>query len=200
MASTYALPASAMTHNHGHRGHGHLHSHSHSPGRPYSNTPRASRPDLQSSSLHSHSQSESHAGHEHSVGHNHAPDRGYGYTREYSPSPYLPTPPDSNSLPPISSFEKHTRDSSHSLASMGSFEPPLNAVNIIPHGHGHSHIHPHAAPIEQPRSRFTSFILPFVMRWPLLHTILAEKDSRRIFYFMRYGSGYIKAGESANAV
>jgi zinc transporter 5/7 len=25
-----------------------------------------------------------------------------------------------------------------------------------------------------------------MLRWPLLHTILAEKDSRRIFYFMRY--------------
>lgn len=27
-------------------------------------------------------------------------------------------------------------------------------------------------------------ILPLVYKYPLLHTILAEKDSRRIFYFM----------------
>jgi zinc transporter 5/7 len=37
----------------------------------------------------------------------------------------------------------------------------------------------------QPRSRFTNFILPLVLRWPLLHTVMADKDSRRIFYFMR---------------
>ena len=33
-------------------------------------------------------------------------------------------------------------------------------------------------------SRLTNYILPKVQSWPLLHTILTEKDSRRIFYFM----------------
>lgn len=33
-------------------------------------------------------------------------------------------------------------------------------------------------------SRFSRFILESTHKWPLLHSILAEKDSRRIFYFM----------------
>lgn len=33
-------------------------------------------------------------------------------------------------------------------------------------------------------SRFSRFILESSQKWPLLHSILAEKDSRRIFYFM----------------
>lgn len=35
------------------------------------------------------------------------------------------------------------------------------------------------------RSRFTNFMLPHTAKWPMLHTIMTEKDSRRIFYFMR---------------
>lgn len=35
------------------------------------------------------------------------------------------------------------------------------------------------------RSRFTNMLLPYTAKWPLLHTIVTEKDSRRIFYFMR---------------
>ena len=33
-------------------------------------------------------------------------------------------------------------------------------------------------------SRFSESVIQHVPRWPLLHSILAEKDSRRIFYFM----------------
>lgn len=36
------------------------------------------------------------------------------------------------------------------------------------------------------RSRFTNLLLPYTARWPLLHTVMTERDSRRIFYFMRY--------------
>ena len=35
-------------------------------------------------------------------------------------------------------------------------------------------------------SRISRFILDFSQKWPLLHSILMEKDSRRIFYFMWY--------------
>jgi hypothetical protein len=28
-------------------------------------------------------------------------------------------------------------------------------------------------------------VLPYTESWPLLHSIMKEKDSRRIFYFMR---------------
>lgn len=33
-------------------------------------------------------------------------------------------------------------------------------------------------------SKFSEFVIQHVPHWPLLHSILAEKDSRRIFYFM----------------
>ena len=51
------------------------------------------------------------------------------------------------------------------------YQPPSASKDHVPHG-----------PIE--RSKFTSFVLPLTERWPLIHTILVEKDSRRIFYFM----------------
>lgn len=35
------------------------------------------------------------------------------------------------------------------------------------------------------RSTFTNMLLPYTAKWPLLHSVMTEKDSRRIFYFMR---------------
>ncbi len=45
------------------------------------------------------------------------------------------------------------------------------------------HGHDNAADPNLP-SRFSRFILDWSRKWPLLHSILVEKDSRRIFYFM----------------
>jgi zinc transporter 5/7 len=174
MASSYALPASMMSHDH--HGHAHLHSHSHSPSRhPQhpANTPKTKtlRQEKSNSSLYGHSHSDPR--HEHTHSHSHA--------RE----PSLPTPPNSNGLAP-GPFEQQAHESSPALSRLEAFEPSLNALNILPNGH-HHHGHSdasHAKSVE-PRSRFTSYILPFVLRWPLLHTVMSEKDSRRIFYFMR---------------
>ena len=171
-----------MTHSH----HGHVHSHSHSPSRQpqYSaNTPRTLRQEKSNGSLHAHSHSEPH--HEHAR--SHSPS--HRHEREPSPLRYLPTPPYSNGLAP-GPFENQTYEPSPALSQVGSYEPPLKAVNVLPHDHDHNYDHhdrshaPHAKSVE-PRSRFTSFMLPFVLRWPLLHTIISDKDSRRIFYFMR---------------
>jgi zinc transporter 5/7 len=179
MAASYALPASSMTSSHHGHGH-HIHSHSHSPSRqpPFSaNTPRTLRQERSNGSLHAHSHSEP----PHENGHAHS------HIREPSPSRYLPTPPYSNGLAP-GPFEKQTYESSPALSQ---YEPPLNAVNVQPHDHSHDHDHhdhghtPSHSKSLEPRSRFTSFILPFVLRWPLIHTIMSDKDSRRIFYFMR---------------
>jgi zinc transporter 5/7 len=163
MASSYALPASAMTHSH----HGHLHSHSHSPGRQHSaNTTRSLRQERSNGSLHSHTVSESHLDHDH--GHNHGRES----------SPYLPSY--------TTILEKPLLQDSPDISQLASYKPSLNAVNVLPHDHGHTeHLHNHT-PVIQPRSRFTSAILPYVLAWPLLHTIMADKDSRRIFYFMRF--------------
>ncbi|KAK2630469.1 hypothetical protein QTJ16_001289 [Diplocarpon rosae] len=196
MASSYALPASAMSH--GHSAHGHLHSHSHSPGRKYATSTKTSRSDRSDGSLHAHSHSLSESHHDRAHDHDHrrysrspspAPSR--NFLREHTSSYDLPTPPNSNNISPVAEFQKrdhiHGNEPSPALSHGEAFESALNSVNVVPHEHEHDHhSHPHlnVSPPEQPRSKFTSLLLPLVMRWPLLHTILADKDSRRIFYFI----------------
>lgn len=55
------------------------------------------------------------------------------------------------------------------------------------HSDHHQHHH-HPARLNIPEhaqmSRFSEFVIQHIPLWPLLHSILAEKDSRRIFYFM----------------
>lgn len=47
-------------------------------------------------------------------------------------------------------------------------------------------------------SKFTTFILLRIRGWPLLHSIIVEKDSRRIFYFMWYLTLYYLSQNSAH--
>ena len=56
------------------------------------------------------------------------------------------------------------------------------------HGHGHSHHDHHKQHTDHhdDLSRISRFLLSYSQQWPLLHSILSEKDSRRIFYFMMY--------------
>ena len=57
-------------------------------------------------------------------------------------------------------------------------------VQRIPHT-ASAHIHHHGSKSAKgPHSRFTGLLLATLRDWPLLHSILVEKDSRRIFYFM----------------
>lgn len=73
-----------------------------------------------------------------------------------------------------------TRGGKHVLTpSQASFDIKYDAP-----AQGVTHVHDHGSSAE--RSRFTNLILPFTAKWPLLHAIVTEKDSRRIFYFMRY--------------
>ena len=52
----------------------------------------------------------------------------------------------------------------------------------------HPHHHHQTTRLKIPEhaqmSKFSEFVIQHVPHWPLLHSILAEKDSRRIFYFM----------------
>lgn len=64
------------------------------------------------------------------------------------------------------------------------------------------HQHPHPARLSIPEhaqmSKFSEFIIQHTPHWPLLHSILAEKDSRRIFYFMWFvRSGIFLLSETA---
>lgn len=49
--------------------------------------------------------------------------------------------------------------------------------------HSQHHSHPNMVHQDHP-SRFSEALLRLFQHWPILHSILAEKDSRRIFYFM----------------
>jgi len=50
--------------------------------------------------------------------------------------------------------------------------------------HGHSHSHSHASKKATPPSRITLLLISASQPIPLLHSILIDRNSRRIFYFM----------------
>ena len=52
------------------------------------------------------------------------------------------------------------------------------------HGHSHQHSEQKAPDHHGQPSKISRYLLERVQGWPLLHSILVEKDSRRIFYFM----------------
>ena len=62
------------------------------------------------------------------------------------------------------------------------------AFSISSHSDHHHHHHHQPMKVNIPEhaqmSRLSEFVIQHVPHWPLLHSILAEKDSRRIFYFM----------------
>jgi solute carrier family 30 (zinc transporter), member 5/7 len=188
MASSYALPASAMTHSH----HGHAHSHSHSPARPSANTPRSMRQELSTSSLHTHSVSDSNLGHIHEQSYivrEHSPLR-----NPYSPDKHLHDQTHNHGPKRKPSLSLHMPSPHFKLVDSGSpdvSDPygmtddfPIDPPKYQPPVNEHHHSHATTASVA-PKSQFTNFILPLVVRWPLMHTIMADRDSRRIFYFMR---------------
>ena len=65
------------------------------------------------------------------------------------------------------------------------------ASSISSRSNHHHHHHHHPAKLHSiehgQMSRFSAFLIQSVPPWPLFHSILVEKDSRRIFYFMWYG-------------
>ena len=61
------------------------------------------------------------------------------------------------------------------------------------HGHGHGHSH-HNHQHHNDLSQISNYLLNYSQKWPLLHSILAEKDSRRIFYFMMYAHQFLLHG------
>ena len=61
------------------------------------------------------------------------------------------------------------------------------AISISSHSSHHQHHHQSTKPNipeHAQMSKFSEFVIQRIPHWPLLHSILAEKDSRRIFYFM----------------
>ncbi|KAK4033822.1 cation efflux family-domain-containing protein [Parachaetomium inaequale] len=175
MASSYALPASAL-HQHHHHGPdsacSHSHSHSHTSSLT-SLSPSRSRKDSRANGAHSHTR-----GHQHDS--NHTQFR----TNSNVPIPInIPAPSGSSGQWKIESTPGGKSLLSPTAASFdaaGVYEPPA-ASRSRSHSHSHSHHHhDHSGP----RSRFTGLLLQYSPRWPLLHAVVSNKDSRRIFYFM----------------
>jgi zinc transporter 5/7 len=208
MASAYSLPTAAIPTHHHHSSSEHIHHHSQglsqSPPSLSSFTPsipakgdenRPLGPSLGSSRRQS-------LGHRH----NHTRDGSHSSQRANSNQPLasrpnLPTIPSSATIP---SGDGHWRTGSTaggkplitpthgSFDAAAMYEPPgaqSHTHHDHDHDHGHDHAHEHGHHSHDQtavRSKFTTLLLPYTSRYPLLHAIMTDKDSRRIFYFMSY--------------
>ncbi|KAK1825935.1 cation efflux family-domain-containing protein [Podospora conica] len=203
MTSSYALPTTAIPQFHHHSPAAHMHSHSnsnsHSPSTslgslhaPRSRKDSRARGQAHDRQDHGHSHGDDHD-HDHDDNHDHAHDHDHDHchghshshdrsgkngrpTRKHQPPPLAPsghwrmesTPGGTSLLTPTDPKFDVGRE----------YQPPTASKDHSPHG-----------PVE--RSRFTSLVLPLTERWPLIHTVLVEKDSRRIFYFMSLNLGFM---------
>ncbi|KAF0329970.1 zinc transporter [Colletotrichum asianum] len=204
MASSYALPSSALPHAHHH----HMHSHSHSP--PSLNALKST---MSNGGLHTHSQSQDSTGHVHDHdhqhshnGHGHGHGHSHSHTRGNSSQSSLREKAVPRSLAAMDGWKTDITPSGRQLLTptSGSFSEnfqPLDGTVIHEHhhehnhdhdhghshghchGHSHSHGHGHGHDHSKP-SLFTKILLKYTPALPFLHTIVVEKDSRRIFYFM----------------
>lgn len=203
MASAYSLPTTAIpTHHHHSSEHVHHHSHSLPQSPPIQSSfppsipaktdePRPLGTSLGSSRRQS-------LGHRHS----HTHDGKHSMHRANLASrPNLQTIPSSADIP---STNGHWRTGSTAggkpliTPTHGSFDaaamyqpPETQSHSHHDHTHGHDHDHGdahdhHGHDHTAERSKFTALLLPYTSRYPLLHAIMTDKDSRRIFYFMSY--------------
>ncbi|KAL4735629.1 cation efflux family-domain-containing protein [Aspergillus similis] len=74
------------------------------------------------------------------------------------------------------------------LAIASFFAARLDDKRSVPEEHAHHHHYVHAT--SKP-SRATKIILRYTESYPLLYSILKERDSRRIFYFMSLNFGFM---------
>lgn len=185
MTSSYALPASPLAHQHGPDNacsHSHSHSHAHSHTSSLASlSPSRSRRDSRPNGAHSHSRS-----HQHDTNQSQ-----YRANSNVGIQKNIPPPLGSSGQWKMESTPGGTSLLSPTAASFdaaGVYEPPV-ASRPRAHSHAHHH-HDHGVK----RSKFTGLLLRYTPAWPLLHAVVVEKDSRRIFYFMRSVAGYASHG------
>ena len=187
--ASYALPVSALPQTPEEHWHGHVNGHSHAHSHSQSHTPpslgsfahaRTSRTARSSSSKQSH---------DHGHNHSHVDD----HDRETDHEAH--------------NQAQYRANSNHAIHSRPNLPPPLSNTNgwrTISTAAGKAVTTPthesfdqaYEAPAQSSypshdlasveRSAVTNFLLPFTARFPVLYAIMMEKDSRRIFYFMRY--------------
>lgn len=190
MASPYALPSSALPHAH----HQHLHSHSRSPSSLSAWRASMSREPLPvhfEDDVYGHDRSQSLSG-----SHSPSPSRSHSHTMNSQASSLIPTLMREKPAPAALdtlygwSQEKTAGGKCILTPGPGALTTPYSPPRQHHHHHHHDHDshspHVHTAADEQSSrpSLFTRTLLPRTARFPVLHAILVEKDSRRIFYFM----------------
>ncbi|POS74281.1 cation efflux protein/ zinc transporter [Diaporthe helianthi] len=182
MASTYVLPGATMPASHRHHDRKHGHSRSRSPS--FGSLNRSFKmdssfgipsPSLDGEHDHGHSHDHSHDySHDHSHSHTHSEPRTQHVHHANSMQPRQNAPPP---LLPSNGWTTSTTAGKHLITPVtSSFAEQYEA----PEAQGTDPPHDHSAE----RSRFTNMLLPYTSKWPILHAIMTEKDSRRIFYFM----------------
>ncbi|KAM5362018.1 hypothetical protein ACJZ2D_012768 [Fusarium nematophilum] len=205
MASSYALPTSALPHAH----QGHMHARTQS-----QSSLNALRTTISNGSLPSRSDDEAHAhGRDHSHDHGHGNCNGHshnhsghkhGHSRSHMSNTSAMLAREKLPPPALNTMEGWTQERTPGGKSVITPGPETANMPYSPpdhhdhhghdhhhshdhqHGHDHSHSHDHSHDHENSskRSLLTRMILPYTARFPILHAILIEKDSRRIFYFM----------------
>ncbi|KAL7627239.1 putative zinc transporter msc2 [Parahypoxylon ruwenzoriense] len=184
MASSYALPQAPLPHNHGHsHSHSHQHSNSHSPPSfGHSRSTRSLQAYPQSQRLHfNHDHDSDHEG-DHGRSDHASQVHSHQNITQYRTDSFIPLQRRENRPSPL----RNTGEPS-SLEGSGIkgapkipiHEPPTATVSRD-HDQNDPHHHVHGASY----STFTTLLLPYTSKWPLVHSIMMEKDSRRIFYFM----------------
>lgn len=178
MASTYVLPGTTMPTSHRHHGHKHGHSRSRSPS--FGSLNRSFKmdssfgiptPTHEGDHDHDHGHNHSHShSHTHSEPHTHTHHANSMQPRQNVPPPLLP----SNGWKTTSTSAGKHLITPVTAGFSEQYEAPEPQGTEPPHDHSAE------------RSKFTNMLLPYTSKWPILHAIMTEKDSRRIFYFMRY--------------
>lgn len=191
MAASCALPSSALPHAHQQ----HLHPHSH----PQSPSPLSSwRSSMSSETLSTtsaddvvydegHGSNYSHTGpnlHAHSHSHSHERSGSYASNRSNRSIPLSRERPPPTSLDMMDGWTLEKTQSGRSVIAPG---PDTTATPYSPPRQVHKRMHElQSSESNAERSLFTRTLLPYTAKYPILHAIMTEKDSRRIFYFMTY--------------
>ncbi|KAI0438759.1 cation efflux protein [Xylaria telfairii] len=207
MVSSYALPQAPLPHNHStHSSIDHLHTHSSHSHSPPSFGRSRSRSSLSNGSVRSHSYSYSHShGHGHSHSNESIDEDAVAHARQnmsqYHANSFVPLQRRENRPSPL-------RQNTEELPSLGEPEDraasPHKDIHCHDNGHHHDHVHNHIHSHDHEHdhehdrehshhdhwrhthqfSRLTGLLLLYTSKWPLVHAIMTDKDSRRIFYFM----------------
>ncbi|KAI2621352.1 cation efflux family-domain-containing protein [Xylaria nigripes] len=187
MASPYALPQAPLSPHHHSSQHDsidHLHSHTRSAPSFGNSRPRSNQ--AKAASIRSH---------DHSHSHEHSDEDTIAHAQKNLVQHLA------NSFIPLQWRENpsyHRRRHQDELPGLFDNKDQVASHNHTPsydgahhHDHNHSHHdcldhHHYVPPHDHSRdfSRLTGLLLPYTSRWPLVHAIMTDKDSRRIFYFM----------------